>query len=63
MQPWIWPGPWPPKTRCTKNDQGGINHSLGCAGLEAALAMENRNQIMMMMHNIMEGRSPVYRKR
>ena len=40
-----------------------INHSLGCAGLEAALAMENRNQSMRMMHNIMEGRSPVYRKK
>lgn len=38
-----------------------INHSLGCAGLEAALAMENRNQIMMMMHNVMHDKGPVYR--
>jgi enoyl-CoA hydratase/carnithine racemase len=38
-----------------------INHNLGCAGLEAALIMENRNQIMMMMHNVMSGKGPVYR--
>lgn len=33
-----------------------INHNLDCAGLEAALNMENRNQALMIMHNMQKSR-------
>lgn len=33
-----------------------INQNLDCAGLEAALKMEDRNQTLMMMHNLSKGR-------
>jgi enoyl-CoA hydratase/carnithine racemase len=39
--------------RCTKE---AINQNLDCAGLEAALHMENRNQLLMVMHNIHKGK-------
>jgi len=40
--------------RCTKE---AINQNLDCAGLEAALHMENRNQLLMVMHNIHKGKT------
>jgi len=40
--------------RCTKE---AINQNLECAGLEAALHMENRNQLLMVMHNIDKGKA------
>lgn len=36
-----------------------INHNLDCGGMEAALNMENRNQALMLMHNIHRGRKPI----
>ncbi len=39
--------------RCTKE---AINQNLDCAGLESALSMENRNQLLMVMHNIHKGK-------
>lgn len=33
-----------------------INQNLDCAGLEAALKMEDRNQTLMIMHNLSKGR-------
>lgn len=37
-----------------------INMNLDCQGLEAGLAMENRNQVMMMMHNISKGTGEIW---
>ncbi|MDD4109776.1 MAG: enoyl-CoA hydratase-related protein [Prolixibacteraceae bacterium] len=43
--------------RCTKE---AINQNLDCAGLEAALHMENRNQLLMVMHNIHKGKERTF---
>ncbi|MGE5372515.1 MAG: enoyl-CoA hydratase/isomerase family protein [Solirubrobacterales bacterium] len=43
----------PAAIRLTKE---AINQNLDCAGLEAALNMENRNQLIMLMNNIAAGR-------
>lgn len=37
-----------------------INMNLDCGGLEAALAMENRNQVLMVMHNVSKGRGEIW---
>ena len=43
----------PLAVRLTKE---AINHNLDCAGLEAALKMEDRNQSLLIMHNMQSGR-------
>jgi len=37
-----------------------INMNLDCSGLEAGLAMENRNQVLMMMHNLSQGSGEIF---
>lgn len=37
-----------------------INVNLDCAGLASALALENRNQIMLVMHNIDKGKQQIF---
>ena len=37
-----------------------INHNIDCAGLEAALKMEDRNQTIMILHNQQSGRSKAF---
>jgi len=37
-----------------------INQNLDCAGLASALSMENRNQIMLVMHNIDKGKQQIF---
>jgi hypothetical protein len=34
--------------------------NLDCAGLEAALKMEDRNQALMVMHNLHKGRDKAF---